>query len=423
MIIGNRSGFTDRTFDGIIDEVRISNTTRSAEWISATNESFVDNLFTFGIEDYLTTYLSPYDHDITGLTELTTYYYRACLHGTNNIWAYGSEVSFFITVDGNVYIEFRPDLDETLIRANAGVPSGATAGLYNGYSLPVWDGGANINEQLSYLMFVPDRWDGNSHILVEVISALSLANESGNDYQLQLDWEHVTPNVEAIPITTHIETLSRYVYSDTQYECYSDWLVIDYDADAGDNVISGDELALRFRRIAATKIELNGELIIIAVNVLFARGDFLHDPAGNVIAIINNMINLGTLIGGEDMLFLAFIGLAIFMTWFSAKRRNLLLSLLAGVCWFGVSMWLFFSTVAPLDLAEGYAQVLVWVFFGMAFIPFVLYMNVPITRTRRGATWTEYGKPPPEDRKSEYEKYAEDLHSRMYRHRKKKRLL
>jgi len=35
LTIGNRSSYTDRTFDGIIDEVSVSNTLRSADWIAA----------------------------------------------------------------------------------------------------------------------------------------------------------------------------------------------------------------------------------------------------------------------------------------------------------------------------------------------------------------------------------------------------
>lgn len=365
--------------------------------------------------------VEAFEHDVTGLTPLVTYYYRACAHNDAG-WAYGDEITFFPTEDGEVYLEFRPDLDETIIRGNGGVPTDATVGIYNGYSLPVWDAGANVNEQLSLLMCVPNRWNGDTNIVVHVITALSNANESGNEYQLQLDWEHVTPNLEEVPVTTHTVNYSRAIYSDTQYECYTDYFVIDYDADAGDNIIVDDQIALRLRRITSAGKELTGEVIVLGVHLLFARGDFLHDPTGNVITIINNLINEGSLIGGEDMLFFSCIGFSGFMTWFAARRRNLLLSILAGVCWFGISMWLFFSTTALMDLDESYAQVLVWVFFAMTFVPLVLYMNVPITKTRDGKTWTEYGEPPSE-RKSEYQKYAEDLHSRMYRHRRRRRLL
>ena len=49
--IGARSNSgPDRSFDGVIDEVRISDTIRSFAWISATYESLWDNLLTFGIQ-------------------------------------------------------------------------------------------------------------------------------------------------------------------------------------------------------------------------------------------------------------------------------------------------------------------------------------------------------------------------------------
>ena len=126
--------------------------------------------------------------------------------------------------------------------------------------------------------------------------------------------------------------------------------------------------------------------------------------------------------GGMPMLMLGFIGIAGFVTWFSSRRKNILLSIVAFLLWFGMGMWMFFSPSAPFDLAENYAQMLAWAFMVMSFIPFVLYMNVPITKTRKGATWTEYGQPPPEERQSEYERYSADLRARMHPKKKKKKM-
>jgi len=49
--IGNRSGATDRTFDGAIDEVRISNTELSAAFVKASYNACFDNLIFFKIID------------------------------------------------------------------------------------------------------------------------------------------------------------------------------------------------------------------------------------------------------------------------------------------------------------------------------------------------------------------------------------
>ncbi len=60
--IGNRSGVTDRTFDGLIDEVRISDVPRSAAWIKAEYNSGNDTLFTISDGDITET--------VSGLVEV-----------------------------------------------------------------------------------------------------------------------------------------------------------------------------------------------------------------------------------------------------------------------------------------------------------------------------------------------------------------
>ena len=59
--------------------------------------------------------IGAFDHDVTGLTELTLYYFRACAENNDGTWAYGEEREFFIGEEGKVYRGVRPDLDETLI--------------------------------------------------------------------------------------------------------------------------------------------------------------------------------------------------------------------------------------------------------------------------------------------------------------------
>ena len=49
--IGNRGLDTTRPFDGILDEIRISSTNRSASWLKATYNSLWDTLLTYGSEE------------------------------------------------------------------------------------------------------------------------------------------------------------------------------------------------------------------------------------------------------------------------------------------------------------------------------------------------------------------------------------
>ena len=276
--------------------------------------------------------VGAFDYELTGLTALVLYYYRACAHSDDG-WGYGDEVIFLAGEEGKVYLEFRPDLDETRIRGNAGIPTGvrigeAGEGLFTGYSLPIWN---EDNEELYFMHSVPDRWDGGSHIIIHIVTALANANEAGNSYQLQVDWEHVTPNVEEVPITLHTTTFTRTTESNTQFECYKDYFIVLYNADVGDDIVADDELAFRLRRIAAggQLTDLDGELIIVHWIILYARGDFLGDPEG----AIEDLIDDGILIGGVDLiyLFLSLIALGLTMAMF--HTRNMLLGFPCVIFW------------------------------------------------------------------------------------------
>jgi len=307
-----------------------------------------------------------FDYEAIGLTALVTYYYRACAHSADG-WAYGDEITFFALVDDKVYLEFRPDLDETRIRGNAGIPTDIRIGepgegLFVGYSLPIWN---TDDEEMYFTHCVPDRWDDNSdpifgsHILVHIDSSLANANESGNSYTLQLEWEHVTPNEEEVPVTLHTTTITRTIYSDTQFEFYQDWFVILYNADFPDNVEHDDLLSLRLRRISAggQLKDLDGELIIQAVDILYARGDLLGDVEGGILVFINTWIEEGLLIGGESMVFFALIFLALAFTIASYIFKRGMLAFAGAGAWIITAIYCFIESTEAWD-----------VYFSLAFL-------------------------------------------------------
>jgi len=268
-----------------------------------------------GVSDYSNNWveagdfgISTFSYATTALTELTTYYYRACAFNADG-WDYGNEVTFFIGEEELVYLEFRPDLDETFIRGQAGVPTDATVGEFNGYSLPIWN---NDFEELHYIICVPDRWNGTSDILIHIDSALALSNQANKSYKWQILWEHITPNEDIIPATNNAITTERYIYSNNQYEFYQDWLIIDYDTDADDPIKSDDLIAITLRRVTVAPKETDSdEIIVFAIDVLFARGDFLADPEGNTNIYITNFAALMGWIGDADMIFFALIFLCL----------------------------------------------------------------------------------------------------------------
>ena len=222
-----------------------------------------------------------FEHDAIGLTELTTYFFRACALSSSGAWSYSGELSFFIREDGKVYLELRPDLDESTANVTPTTVHFPSGGVFFGYSRAVWNAGGNVTEELCYQILVPERYNGENDIIVQVTSALSDAGESSNAYHLDLSWEKVTLNEEVVPASFHSVSVLRSNLSALQYYCYRDWYVVDYDAPADDPVTAGDIMALRFRRSSVVPYkftDLDGELIIMHVAVLFPRGDLLGDP-------------------------------------------------------------------------------------------------------------------------------------------------
>ena len=270
-----------------------------------------------------------FEHTITGLTGLTLWYFRACAY--NGIeWAYGEERQFFVAECGKVYIEIRPDLDETRIRGNAGIPTDMEIGIFNGYSMALWN---QDDEELYFLICVPDRWDEESDILIHMKWATS-DNESGNICCWELAWDYTTPNmVEAIPTDApHTEQVDRAVASELTYAHYQEYFILDYNLDSADPIISDDTLALRIRRIDVND-SLSAEPIIFEVGVLFARGDFLANPTGGVTTIIDSLIAIGYLIGGISMILFTLAILALGLTIAMFHTRNLMLGFPCAIFW------------------------------------------------------------------------------------------
>jgi len=360
-----------------------------------------------------------FNHEITGLTALVTYYYRACAHSLDG-WAYGDEVTFFTLVDGKVYLEFRPDLSESRITGNAAVPSKPAdilvEGMFVGYVMPLF---ADDDQELFFIHCVPDRWDDSrdpvygSHILVHIVSSLSTADESTRGYRLELAWDNVTPNEEEIPapgvLHPNIVEAARMVYSDTQYECYRDWFVIL--CNVGDGIEIDDLIALRIRRILHTDDqksdnELIGDLIIHRVDILYARGDFLGDPEGGITTIINNLIVGGVLIGGVEVLLLAFIVFALGLTISAFALKQQMLAFAGAGGWLFLGIYALSLSTAPLDL---YWSIM---FFSMFMIVVMSFAGVGIRR-RDKSVEEEIGAE--EEEKSEGDSDYEDYEKQQGR--------
>lgn len=273
-----------------------------------------------------------FSYDIAGLTLETVYYYRAAAHSVDG-WAYSDEICFFVLED-KVYLEFRPRLIESTLRT-AGVPTSVHIGVFNGYSLPIWSDPVNKDEQLFFEICVPNRWDGESNIVLHLDLALADAGESGNAFSMQIAWENVTPNEEPIPVTSNLLVGVKNVYSNAQYELYQCSVAIDYDIDPTNPIVIDDILAFRLRRldVGGQLAELNGELIVLHEGILFARGDILGDP--------------DAILGDDDMEMFALAFIAVMMTVAMFVTKQTILGFPAALFWLILGGYAFTeSTVA-----------------------------------------------------------------------------
>lgn len=94
LTFGYRAPDSDRYLDGILDEVRISVTARSAAWIKASYESERDNLLDFGDEESVTLALMPG----AAVNPIGT---EHCVNGTVSPVVEGVEVLFEVTSGPN----------------------------------------------------------------------------------------------------------------------------------------------------------------------------------------------------------------------------------------------------------------------------------------------------------------------------------
>lgn len=314
-----------------------------------------------------------FDYDATGLTEKSTYYFRAGALSSTANWSYSTEYSFFITEADETYLEFRPDLDETKIRGQLGIPSDVNVGCFNGYSLPITDG--SDNETLNYLICVPDRWDEETDILLHIDAALSMGNQADRSYKWKLNWEHYTPIDDVVPATCNIIYFERYIYSDTQYQSYQDWMVIDYDIDAGDAIHPDDLIALSLSRVTVEPKQTDSdEIYVFAVDILFAEDvtenitlsfdESLTIEIENITTIISEATDI--LVDNQTSLFAEFLTLLIasIITILAFWKRNIILYCLAVPIDLVLGLSLATSaTVASARWIEGLAITVIGLFF------------------------------------------------------------
>lgn len=116
-----------------------------------------------------------------------------------------------------------------------------------------------------------------------------------------------------------------------------------------------------------------------------------------------------------SFLFIGLIALAGMLTFFSWKRKSILISLSGSLAWLSLGFWLFFGDVTNLSLSSTWTPLLGWVFIMMTFACLLFLMDTEIVHEAHGKKWVVYGSEPKEEGLTSLEAYRKELRRRLRR--------
>lgn len=140
-------------------------------------------------------------------------------------------VAMFGTAERKLTV--RPSLvANNLLRVGAStdiVPTPVNVGVFAGYSMPIWDTGDNIYEEMYWTTRVPYRWDQVTDVNFKMLVCLAGAEDIGDKFQYQLLWN--TSSITSCINDTSVNVTSEVTITEghnSQYCCYSVPFVLDY---------------------------------------------------------------------------------------------------------------------------------------------------------------------------------------------------
>jgi len=161
-------------------------------------------------------------------------------------------------------LTLRPAINMAAVGQNE-KPTMAEVGAFQGFSMPIWATPAQDDEELFFRSRVPYRWDAASDITFKILVCLAGAEDIGDDFKFQFSWEHATIT-GAIAATTNDVVVQTEVVTGrvAQYSTYLVSFTIDYNVDGvGSEIVAGNILGGRLRRVAVTGTEVTNEIIVL----------------------------------------------------------------------------------------------------------------------------------------------------------------
>lgn len=153
-------------------------------------------------------------------------------------------------------------------------PTIVVRGANSGYSLPIWNGTTNVDEQLFVSEYIAGRWDGASNITLSIIGYLDTAEDVGDDFALQVSWANKSTGSGVFPSATTDVVVETNIETDraAQYSIYKVEFPIDWDFNDPD-IVASDLFSARIRRVAITagagKAEISGEFVVSMIVITY----------------------------------------------------------------------------------------------------------------------------------------------------------
>ena len=141
-------------------------------------------------------------------------------------------------------------------------PTRVQRGLYRTFSFPIWSAGVS-EEDLSFALRVPFRWDGTTNPHIYFITAPTANETDGDKYQFQL--EVSAGDVGAVIPDTVCQTLTAEVSLDAPGNVAWYGHILDFEVSCA-TLVAGQNMQMNLTRIAATASEVAAEPAVIHWN-------------------------------------------------------------------------------------------------------------------------------------------------------------
>lgn len=171
-----------------------------------------------------------------------------------------SQGAFELTSSGKFWYTIKIEPDAERVRQYT-VPTQVILGAHKAYSLPIYQAD---NEELYYSIRVPNRWDGTTAPIIIFGGWIVTAQDPTKNFKLQASWNNFSIGDVVSDALTDIETQTATGVA-AQYKTFVSMHTV---ADAS-GITSGDNLAIRLRRIAASADEMEEEFAVQGAAVRF----------------------------------------------------------------------------------------------------------------------------------------------------------